>query len=103
MPKGVHKDEETLGTPNTENISFRVPVEMKSDIKVVLDYLKFNSFGEFFRTLYREKKEDVWNSPGFKLWLNLRKEDKEFQLEQLRTKARQMGYELQKVDQRVLA
>ena len=103
MPKGTPKGEDALGAPNTENISFRVPSEMKSELKLLCEYLKYASYGEFFRDLYRVRKEAVWNSPGYKLWLRLREEDKEFQVDQLREKARKLGYDIQKVDQRVLA
>ena len=88
---------------NDQTINFRVPQSMKDELKIIMQYLKYAGYGELFRALYREKAIEVFDSPGFKLWLKMKQDDKEFTLAMLREKARKMGYALQyKGDQKVL-
>lgn len=95
--------EEVITEANTEAINFRVPTSMKAEAKILMQYLKYAGYGEMFRAFYRRESQEVFNSTGFKLWLKLMEDDKDFQLDKIKAKAKKLGYELQRIDQRVLS
>lgn len=91
----ARQKEEVVTEANTEAVNFRVPKSMKEEMRLVMKYKKFAGYGELFRALYRDASEQVFNSRGFKLWLELKEDDEDFTLDKLRAKARKLGYRLE--------
>lgn len=103
-PPELSTKEEVVTEGNTEAVNFRVPTSMKSEMKLIMQFRKFAGYGELFRALYRKEAEEVLNSPGFKLWLKMKEDDRDFTLAKLRETARKLGYKLEYAgDQKVLS
>ena len=75
---------------------------MKHEVITLCHFGNYNSYGEYFRALHRTNALMIMNGPAFKLWLKLKEQDKEHQIEDLKHKAKELGYEVQKINQRQL-